>query len=131
MSSRIYVSTIEASYFETHILGCSASPPVEGNYTVGDIVISAIQQDDIFGWVCVEAGSPGVWKIICDVTLIKNNIQENTTDIHKLLEFMNDAKNEISNINAKNSSQDTQIDQINKGIENLNKFSLFVQNINH
>jgi predicted nucleic acid-binding Zn-ribbon protein len=121
MSSRIYVSTIEASYFETHILGCSASPPVKGNHTIGDIYISSIQQDDIFGWVCIEAGSPGVWKIICDVTMIKNNIQEHTTDINKLLKFMEETEGEINGINTKNDNQDRQIVQIIKDLESLNK----------
>ena len=121
MSSRIYVSTIEASYFETHILGCSASPPVTGTYTIGDIFISSIQQNDVFGWVCVEAGSPGVWKIICDVTLIKDNIQENTTNINKLLEFMKETKDNISGINTKNNNQDSQISQLIKDLESLNK----------
>ena len=71
---RTYISDKEAQYFVEHTLMCADAPPTEGTYKVGDVVISAKQKDDIFGWVCVTAGSPGKWEIIVDLKLIKEAI---------------------------------------------------------
>ena len=75
MATRKYVSDIEASYFKEHQLHCFNAPPETGVYAVGDVVISNSQLDDIFGWVCVEAGEPGVWEVIVDLSLIKAAIK--------------------------------------------------------
>ena len=122
MATRIYVSTIEASYFDTHILGCSASPPVEGEYTIGDIVISAIQQNDVFGWVCVEAGNPGEWKVICDVMAIKDEIKQNADEINNIVDKLQNVENNLININEKNITQDRLINQLTENIINLDKY---------
>lgn len=64
MDTRIYVSNIEASYFNVNSLLCASDIPKEGQHEVGDIVISNIQQNEIIGWVCVKKGEPGEWKSI-------------------------------------------------------------------
>lgn len=64
MATRIYVSNIEASFFNNNILACASGIPNEGPHEIGDLVISKIQQNDIIGWVCVAAGDPGKWKPI-------------------------------------------------------------------
>jgi len=48
MADRLYVSTDEASYFITRTLGCAENPPISGEHNIGDIIISTLQQDDIF-----------------------------------------------------------------------------------
>ncbi len=58
------VSTEQAPFFSNNKMQCGNSIPVSGEYNIGDIVISNTQEDDIFGWVCIEAGNPGVWNII-------------------------------------------------------------------
>lgn len=84
MSTRLYVSTNEASFFNTNMMGCSSSPPSEGSYIIGDFFISTVQQKGIFGWVCVESGKPGVWKDICNIGDINISIAENTERIEDL-----------------------------------------------
>ena len=100
MADRLYVSTDEASYFVTRTLGCAENPPISGEYVIGDIIISTLQQDDIFGWVCVKNGNPGEWKIICDVINIKNIINENSNNINKLNATLSKNTSNIELINS-------------------------------
>lgn len=45
-----------------HIQMFAEAPPTEGNFTVGDIVWNANPTvGRCVGWVCLRAGSPGVW----------------------------------------------------------------------
>ncbi|WP_347299483.1 hypothetical protein, partial [Clostridium perfringens] len=38
-------------------------PPKNGHFSVGDVIDNSLPQSGSFmGWVCVEAGSPGIWK---------------------------------------------------------------------
>ncbi|CUY42764.1 hypothetical protein [Serratia marcescens] len=38
-------------------------PPKNGRFSVGDVIDNSLPQSGSFmGWVCVEAGSPGIWK---------------------------------------------------------------------
>ena len=84
MATRIYVSNIEAGYFNTNSLLCATDIPKEGQHEVGDIIISNIQQNEIIGWVCVKKGEPGEWKSIrnagdwlqVELTEINENISE-------------------------------------------------------
>jgi predicted nucleic acid-binding Zn-ribbon protein len=84
MSTRLYVSTNEASFFNTNMMGCSSSPPSEGSYIIGDFFISTVQQQGVFGWVCVESGSPGVWEDICNIGDINESIKQNQNNIEDL-----------------------------------------------
>ena len=84
MSTRLYVSTNEASFFNTNMMGCSSSPPSEGSYIIGDFFISTVQQNGVFGWVCVESGKPGVWEDICNIGDINESIKQNQNNIEDL-----------------------------------------------
>ena len=64
MAIRYYVSTEEASFFNNNSMGYANSIPTEGNYKVGDFIISSTQENGIFGWVCTVAGNPGEWEVI-------------------------------------------------------------------
>ena len=64
MAIRYYVSTEEASFFNNNRMGYANSTPTEGNYKVGDFIISSTQENGIFGWVCTVAGNPGEWEVI-------------------------------------------------------------------
>ena len=64
MAIRYYVSTEEASFFNNNRMGYANSIPTEGNYKVGDFIISSTQENGIFGWVCTVAGNPGEWEVI-------------------------------------------------------------------
>ena len=58
------VDTSKAPFFKDNKLLYSDSSPISGQHKVGDIVISNTQTDDIIGWICIEAGEPGVWSAI-------------------------------------------------------------------
>ena len=64
MAIRYYVSTEEASFFNNNRMGYADSIPNEGNYKVGDFIISSTQENGVFGWVCTVAGNPGEWEVI-------------------------------------------------------------------
>ena len=98
MALRVYVSNIEAGYFMHNILACDANPPTEGEYIVGDMVISSIQKDGILGWVCTEAGSPGKWEVICDTVKIKKDIELNRSNIAEIVNRLQLAQGEVVKI---------------------------------
>lgn len=138
MATRKYVSDIEASYFKEHQLHCFNAPPKTGVYAVGDVVISNSQLDDIFGWVCVEAGEPGVWEVIVDLSLIKAAIkalQEKDLLHDSLIETLrkrietiyDELKNEdkshrdeLNNINNRIQDNTDNITELSKEINNIN-----------
>lgn len=98
MSTRLYVSTNEASFFNTNMMGCSSSPPSEGSYIIGDFFISTVQQKGVFGWVCVESGKPGVWKDICNISDINISIAENKERIEDLKTRVERAEDIVKNL---------------------------------
>lgn len=98
MSTRLYVSTNEASFFNTNMMGCSSSPPSEGSYIIGDFFISTVQQKGVFGWVCVESGKPGVWKDICNIGDINISIAENKERIEDLKTRVERAEDIVKNL---------------------------------
>lgn len=56
------LNTNNNGYFENNQINISDSIPTEGNHVVGDIVIKETQVEHMaIGWICVEAGNPGVW----------------------------------------------------------------------
>ena len=56
------LNTSNNSYFENNQIDISDSIPTEGNHIVGDIVIKETQVEHMaIGWICIEAGNPGVW----------------------------------------------------------------------
>ena len=56
------LNTNNNGYFENNQIDISDSIPTEGNHVVGDIVIKETQVEHMsIGWICIEAGNPGVW----------------------------------------------------------------------
>ena len=56
------LNTAENGYFNNNQLGISDSIPTDGEFNVGDIIIKANQvANEAIGWICVEAGNPGIW----------------------------------------------------------------------
>jgi uncharacterized coiled-coil DUF342 family protein len=139
MADRLYVSTDEASYFITRMLGCAENPPISGEHNIGDIIISTLQQDNIFGWVCVKNGNPGEWKIICDVINIKNSINENSNNINKLNAILIKNTSDIESINSEiqknrvdaNRKDDELNELINQNTSNITKNNNSILGINN
>lgn len=56
------LNTNNNGYFENNQIDISDSIPTEGNHVVGDIIIKETQVEHMaIGWICIEAGNPGVW----------------------------------------------------------------------
>lgn len=56
------LNTSNNGYFENNQIDISDSIPTEGNHVVGDIIIKETQVEHMaIGWICIEAGNPGVW----------------------------------------------------------------------
>jgi predicted nuclease with TOPRIM domain len=121
MATRLYVSTMEASFFKVNSMGYDNNPPIEGFHRVGDIVISNNQ--DVFGWVCVEEGEPGTWKEICDITSIKediedlkNQVNKNTEDIDELQTLVDINIGDIENLESNVETNTGDIIEIQEGM---------------
>ena len=56
------LNTNNNGYFENNQIDISDNIPTEGNHNVGDIIIKETQVEHMaIGWICIEAGNPGVW----------------------------------------------------------------------
>ena len=56
------LNTNNNGYFENNQIDISDSIPTEGDHVVGDIIIKETQVEHMaIGWICIEAGNPGVW----------------------------------------------------------------------
>ena len=56
------LNTSNNGYFENNQIDISDSIPTTGTYKVGDIIIKTTQvAGTAIGWICVEAGTPGIW----------------------------------------------------------------------
>ena len=119
MPKKLYVSTNEAAYFSTNVLKCGDQPPKEGEHKVGDIVISTKQENDVLGWVCIKAGNPGQWKVICDIVEVNKNIKLNKDEINNLIQRASAAEKVINTIINKNEEQSTSINNLNKELNDL------------
>ena len=138
MALKVYVSTDKASYFKTNVLRCEENPPTEGSYKVGDIVISSTQENDIFGWVCIKSGEPGIWKNISDVYEVKQDLITHETEINRInnmIELMEQLVDEmyldiayhdkkIKEIEANSINTDNTLQLgIEKNVEDINKLN--------
>lgn len=93
MTMRYYISTDSAPFFNNNIMGCSDSKPVSGEYKVGDFIISNTQRDNIFGWVCTQSGTPGIWETIYSgKTEIPNGSISQEKISSELIEVIKDKK---------------------------------------
>lgn len=62
--SKKNIATDKAPFFSDNKMLYGDKAPESGDHKIGDFIISNTQANDIFGWVCVEAGNPGVWNVI-------------------------------------------------------------------
>ena len=120
MPLRVYVSKNEASYFLNNSMSIASGPPTEGYHNVGDIVISSIQKESIFGWVCTESGTPGRWDIICDVIEIKNDIEMNRLSIEDIYNTIDLEKIRVTNIELIIDNIDKRVKTNENNIVNIN-----------
>jgi uncharacterized protein YlxW (UPF0749 family) len=130
MALRIYVSRVEASYFVNNTLSSAPNPPTIGKHNVGDIVISSNQQNGIFGWVCIEAGEPGKWDVICDIVDVKNDINNNRSNINELIERITNDELKIVNIEQAIDVLENRVEVNENNIVNLdNRVNINANNI--
>ena len=138
MKKRLYISNDEAGFFDNNKMLCLDNPPTQGDFIVGDIVISNKQEDGVFGWVCVLAGSPGRWEVINDLRPIQEAIEQieqrqdtivngDLSTIKKQIIQMaeqalildKEHKDELTKITGKVSTNTTNILNINAEINNI------------
>ena len=138
MKKRLYISNDEAGFFDNNKMLCLDNPPTQGNFIVGDIVISNKQENGVFGWVCVLAGSPGRWEVINDLRPIQEAIEQieqrqetivngDLSTIKKQITQMaeqalildKEHKDELSKITEKVSKNTTNILNINTELDNI------------
>lgn len=119
MKRRLYISTDEAGYFDTNTMLCLDNPPTQGDFVVGDIVISRRQQNGIFGWVCVLSGSPGRWEVICDLKSIRNVIEKLEQAQDGIIEVeINGIKSRLDQLNLQYLNMDRDHKEELKNINN-------------
>ena len=51
------------TFFTNNKITTGNSIPTSGEWNVGDICISSIQENGECGWICTESGTPGKWEI--------------------------------------------------------------------
>jgi hypothetical protein len=138
MKKRLYISNDEAGFFDNNKMLCLDNPPTQGDFIVGDIVISNKQENGVFGWVCVLAGSPGRWEVINDLRPIQEAIEQieqrqdnmvnvDIANIKKQISQMamqaltidKEHKDELNRINDKVSANTNNILNINTEISNI------------
>ena len=138
MKKRLYISNDEAGFFDNNKMLCLDNPPTQGDFIVGDIVISNRQEDGVFGWVCILAGSPGRWEVINDLRPIQEAIEQieqrqetivngDLSTIKKQIIQMaeqalildKEHKDELTKITGKVSTNTTNILNINTEINNI------------
>ena len=138
MKKRLYISNDEAGFFDNNKMLCLDNPPTQGDFIVGDIVISNRQENGVFGWVCVLAGSPGRWEVINDLRPIQEAVEQieqrqetivngDLSTIKKQITQMaeqalildKEHKDELSKITEKVSKNTTNILNINTELDNI------------
>ena len=56
------LNSSENGYFANNQIDIADSIPTSGSYKVGDIIIKSTQTSgQAIGWICVQAGTPGIW----------------------------------------------------------------------
>jgi predicted nucleic acid-binding Zn-ribbon protein len=131
MATRIYVSNIEASFFDNHTLECASGIPIKGYHKIGDIVISSTQRQDIIGWVCVVEGEPGEWKTIRNAgDWINVEIDAINEEISKIKITNNNTDSSIVLLEQQITNVDNKFINVNTSINNLqNEFTALRENI--
>lgn len=122
MASRIYISTIEAKYFETNKLEIAHRIPTIGKYKEGDLVISNTQGGNLIGWVCVKEGEPGQWKEINNMdSSIIYRIEILEDELEKIIIKLNGFDDEVILLKERISNIEN---SINDNVEHINKLDM-------
>lgn len=66
------------NYFKDRRLEASSSIPTTGTYNTGDIIINTNPINGIYGWICSEAGTPGLWVTIPTAEHVHNYASSNS-----------------------------------------------------
>ena len=61
MATYKILTDLVQTYFKDNTLTISFSKPTSGTWNKNDIVISSSINNKIFGWMCIESGTPGKW----------------------------------------------------------------------
>ena len=55
--------------FANKLMAVGVEPPTEGNYVKGDIIWNELPRPTGWaGWICIQAGSPGIWKLFGQIS---------------------------------------------------------------
>lgn len=119
MTPRLYVSKTEASFFMKNKMGASDNIPTSGTYNVGDFIVSTKQENNMFGWVCVKAGTPGEWKEIFDLSDITKLIENNKINISKIETRVSEYEETIENVKKSSHTLSQKANEIDKAIKEL------------
>ena len=115
------LNTSENGYFANNQIDIGSSIPTSGSYKVGDIIIKSTQvAGEAIGWICVQAGTPGIWSefggmLTDERELIINpesiGMDELNTEVKSKLTF-------IDSVNRNLKQIQTKINDIENEIEN-------------
>ena len=115
------LNTSENGYFANNQIDIADSIPTSGAYKVGDIIIKSTQvAGEAIGWICVQAGTPGIWSefggmLTDDRELIINpesiGMDELSRDIKTKLLLTDSLKNSISQIQNKIVTLESDFDE--------------------
>jgi hypothetical protein len=89
------------NFFSNKRIMTATSIPTEGKFRKGDIIVNiGPNADKDSMWICVEAGSPGVWKTIGEVDLSEYDLKldEHDTKLEALERGLEEAKQRGNNV---------------------------------
>ena len=129
MSKIKLLNTKENGYFENNQIDIVDSIPTTGSYRVGDIMIKSTQvANEAIGWICIEAGTPGIWAefggmITDDRELIINpdsvGMNELSSEIKSKLNSFDSCNLLIKQIKEQNINTENQINNMQNQITNI------------
>ena len=115
------LNSSENGYFVNNQIDIADSVPTSGTYKIGDIIIKSTQvAGEAIGWICVQAGTPGVWSefggmLTDERELIINpesiGMDELSRDIKTKLLLTDSLKNSISQIQNKIVTLESDFDE--------------------
>lgn len=99
MATYKILTDLVQTYFTNNTLTISFSKPTSGTWTKNDIVISSSINNKVYGWMCIESGTPGKWmdlqsniELTGDVTTHHHDSRYYTKiEINKLLQSISAA----------------------------------------
>ena len=94
-----------SNYFNNNKLMNGTSIPTKGTFKVGDIIVNIGENaTEEPMWICVEAGSPGVWEVLGNTPEIDLNINDSLNQTYStsggVLEFESEGNEQIELISG-------------------------------